>query len=61
MTIETKEDLELYLKRKTEETLAEMEEIRKENGWESAEEFLKELEAAKFDPQKVYPWEKPDR
>lgn len=61
MTIESKEELDLYLKRKTEETLAEMAEIRREIGCPSLEDFLKELKAAKFDPQKVYPWEKPDR
>lgn len=52
------EELERLIALKSEETEAEMREIRRANGWESAEAFLIELKALKFDPKKVYPWEK---
>ena len=35
-----------------------MRKIRRKNGWQSADAFLAELEAATFDPSKVDPWEK---
>ena len=51
-------ELERLIALKREEIEAEMREIRQANGWQSAEEFLIELSALKFDPKKVYPWEK---
>jgi hypothetical protein len=51
-------ELERLIAQKREETEAEMRKIRRANGWQSAEEFLIELKALKFDPNKVYPWEK---
>jgi len=51
-------DLERAIALKRQETEAEMREIRRSNGWQSAEEFLIELKVMKFDPHKVYPWEK---
>ena len=51
-------DLVRSIALKIEENKAEMREIRQANGWQSLEEFIQELKALKFDPNKVYPWEK---
>jgi len=55
--IKTVEDFKRFFREQQEKTLQEMQEIRRQNGWESAEEFLAELAVLKFDPAKTYPWE----
>jgi hypothetical protein len=47
-----------FMAQQEEKAKEEMRKIRRENGWQSADAFLAEVEAAKFDPRKAYPWEK---
>jgi hypothetical protein len=47
-----------FMAQQEEKAKEEMRKIRRENGWQSADAFLAKLEAATFDPSKVYPWEK---
>jgi hypothetical protein len=56
--IVTKADLTHFIAQQNENLQKKMREIRRENGWQSAEDFLTELEALKFDSSKMYPWEK---
>ena len=56
--IVTEADLTHFIAQQNENLQKKMREIRRENGWQSAEDFLTELEALKFDSSKMYPWEK---
>jgi hypothetical protein len=56
--IVTEADLAHFIAQQNEKFQKEMRGIRRKNGWQSAEDFLTELEALKFDSSKMYPWEK---
>jgi|GEM_PF-2896949 hypothetical protein len=56
--IVTEADLTHFIAQQNEKLRKKMRGIRRENGWQSAEDFLVELEALKFDSSKMYPWEK---